>query len=168
MLNFSSWLRSDFLCGYTHYNLNATAIRLQCERSVALKWDTCAEEDKHHTRHFVLTEVNVDLAKSHLLQCRIVKKICIFEWHKGGMKCNMTRQTEVALQNIGYLSNIRPHMKVSWFGFERNRTCAVQTVKNWIWVAYRQKGKALWLEWLCTSVSSVFFVSMLLSGDVNK
>lgn len=36
------------------------------------------------------------------------------------MKCDMTRQTDVALQNNGYVSDVGPHMKVSWVGFERN------------------------------------------------
>ncbi len=40
----------------------------------------------------------------------------------------MAVQTEVALQNIGYVSDLGPHMKVAWAWFEKNRICAVQTV----------------------------------------
>ncbi len=43
------------------------------------------------------------------------------------MKCDMAVQTEVALQNIGYVSDLGPHMKVAWALFENNRICAVQT-----------------------------------------
>lgn len=39
--------------------------------------------------------------------------ITVFE-----MKCDMTVQTEVALQNIGYVSGLGPHTKVAWIGFE--------------------------------------------------
>ncbi len=44
------------------------------------------------------------------------------------MKCDMAVQTEVALQNIGYVSDLEPHMKVAWAWLEKNRICAVQTV----------------------------------------
>ncbi len=30
------------------------------------------------------------------------------------MKCDMVVQTEVALQNIVYVSDLGPHMKVDW------------------------------------------------------
>ncbi len=33
---------------------------------------------------------------------------------KKRMKCDMAVQTEVALQNIGYVSDLGPHMKVAW------------------------------------------------------
>ncbi len=44
------------------------------------------------------------------------------------MKCDMAVQTEVALQNIGYVSDLGPHMKVGWDWLKKNRICAVQTV----------------------------------------
>ncbi len=44
------------------------------------------------------------------------------------MKCDMANQTEVTLQNIGYVSDFGPHMKVSWAWFEQNRIFAVQTI----------------------------------------
>ncbi len=44
------------------------------------------------------------------------------------MKCDMAVQTEVALQSIGYVSDLGPHIKVAWAWFEKNRMCAVQTV----------------------------------------
>ncbi len=40
----------------------------------------------------------------------------------------MAVQTEVALKNIGYVSDLGPHMKVVWAWFEKNRICALQTV----------------------------------------
>ncbi len=30
------------------------------------------------------------------------------------MKCDIAVQTEVALQNMGYVSDLGPHMKVAW------------------------------------------------------
>ncbi len=42
-----------------------------------------------------------------------------FQWHKNRMKCDMAVQTEFALQNIGYLSDLGPHMKVAWAWFEK-------------------------------------------------
>lgn len=37
------------------------------------------------------------------------------------MKCDMAVQTEVALQNIRYLSDLGLHMKAAWVGFEKIR-----------------------------------------------
>ncbi len=35
------------------------------------------------------------------------------------MKCDMAVQTEVALQNTGYVSDLGPHMEVAWAWFEK-------------------------------------------------
>ncbi len=50
-----------------------------------------------------------------------------FQWRKNRMKCDMAVQTEVALQNSRYVSDLGTHMKVAWAWFEKNRICAVQT-----------------------------------------
>ncbi len=35
------------------------------------------------------------------------------------MKCHMAVQTEVALQKIGYVSDLGPHVKVAWAWIEK-------------------------------------------------
>lgn len=47
--------------------------------------------------------------------------------HKNQLKWDMT---DVAMQNIGDVSNLGPHMTVALLGFEKNLICAIQTVRK--------------------------------------
>ncbi len=60
-------------------------------------------------------------------QRRIVMSVA-FQWRKNHMKCDVAVQTDVARQNIGYVSDLGPHMKVAWAWFEKIRIHAFQTV----------------------------------------
>lgn len=53
-----------------------------------------------HIQHVVFTEINMDLARSRLLQCRILTSVT-FQSRKSQMKYHIRGQTEVALQSIG-------------------------------------------------------------------
>ncbi len=57
----------------------------------------------------------------------------------------MAVQTEVALQNIGYVSDLGPHMKVA--RFEKSRICAVQTVIRY--GSYLGKKSQIWAALAC-------------------
>ncbi len=62
----------------------------------------------------------------------------------------MAVQTEVALQNIEYVSDLGPHMKVTWACFEKIGFVLFRLSKeNQIWVTFGQKN-SIWATLACS------------------
>lgn len=111
-------------------------LQFKCERPDSnvnsLKWAACIAGDRRHTTQAVFTEGNMDHAR--LLLCRIATSVA-FQWRKHWRKCGMTRQTAVALQNIGFVSDLGPHKKGS--DLKKSNLCCSDKIQ--IWVTYGQK-----------------------------
>ncbi len=62
----------------------------------------------------------------------------------------MAVQTEVALQNIGYVSDLGPHMKVAWADLKKSDFVLFRlSYENQIWVTFGQKSQ-IWATLACS------------------